>query len=396
MSVLCCCLGCSRPSADKAGAITPSVDFEGGAGRVRIGSGDDIRFTIPPDVGGPERLWFFFRVTSQHAVMPEFILDDPTNAHQPNWDIVRPVLSADRSVWVRAEKVSYKIPAFERLLRRKREFRFRSPLMSNVLWVAYFYPYTADELRIFLGAFDSDRRVRLSSLGLSEEGRDIPLVSIDDASPTTSTQDIWIICREHPGETPASFVLEGLVNALLKTPAGQKLLARYRFNIVPILNVDGVAHGNYYRNRGGVNLSLDWGTFKSAEVRSLYTAMRSGLEGRRVSLVVNLHSANSPAGHFFLETPAGRLSRALQALQHSLFQAADGVHPQLQVRSTVPLLEEPGIAGNYLNTKFQVYCLYSESNYSVGADSSLVTPESLQGLGSALVGVMVDVLAETR
>lgn len=59
---------------------------------------------------------------------------------------------------------------------------------------------------------------------------------------------IFLTSRVHPGETPASFVLNGLINFLLneKNEQARILLGRFVFKIIPMLNPDGVYRG-YYR-----------------------------------------------------------------------------------------------------------------------------------------------------
>jgi len=52
---------------------------------------------------------------------------------------------------------------------------------------------------------------------------------------------VFISSRVHPGETPASFVLEGILNFLSQdTLQARVLLDQFVFKIVPILNPDGV------------------------------------------------------------------------------------------------------------------------------------------------------------
>ena len=57
---------------------------------------------------------------------------------------------------------------------------------------------------------------------------------------------IFVTARVHPGETPASFVSQGLVDWLLGTEAQAVQLRRgATIVVVPMLNPDGVFLGNY-------------------------------------------------------------------------------------------------------------------------------------------------------
>lgn len=58
---------------------------------------------------------------------------------------------------------------------------------------------------------------------------------------------IFLSSRVHPGETPASYVLEGILNFMTaKHEQAQVLMDNFCFKIVPMLNPDGVYRG-YYR-----------------------------------------------------------------------------------------------------------------------------------------------------
>jgi murein tripeptide amidase MpaA len=58
---------------------------------------------------------------------------------------------------------------------------------------------------------------------------------------------ILVSARVHPGETPASFAMEGLIKFLLDKKDLRALLLRkyFTFWIVPMLNPDGVYNGHY-------------------------------------------------------------------------------------------------------------------------------------------------------
>lgn len=378
------------------------TDFEGAAVQdFRVDRSGNIHFSMPENPGGDERLWFYFKLTASELISPTFVIENAEYAHQHNWDVVRPVVSVDGLNWIRVEDAGLSDGATlasriaAKLTGREPVFQFKSPVESKELWVAYSYPYFTTELDQYLSGIQVDRRVTVSVLGKSEEGRDIQFISIENPESSTESArtNIWVICREHPGETPASFVLEGFINDLLAQPLESSLLSRFRFNIVPLFNTDGASNGYYYRNSGGIDIAQDWGSFESVEVQQLYRAMLDDLNSNTVDLVLNLHSANEPRSHFFLETPSDRLPPDLATLQDVLIRSASGVHPQLQTEQTVALWDYSVIAGNYLSKNFNVYSLYLESNYSRGADLSLVTPDSLRDLGAALTTIVERALA---
>lgn len=397
---LCCILA----ACDGFGTANVSLDFDSASAQyVKVDSGKRIRFSLAANAGGDERLWFYFRVHSSTPISPQFVIENASEAHQHNWDVVRPVFSSDGKRWVKTEPDGAELETslFSRLIAklqgRRPGFRFQSPITASDFWVAYSYPYSNQELSRFLASIETDPRVNFSSLGQSAQGRPIRKIDIA-ASPgnqATDLQDIWIICREHPGETPAAFVLEGLVDAILDKSADSDLLSSFRFHIVPMLNVDGVAEGNYYRNTEGIDIAQDWKIFQSVETRALHEAMHENLESLKVALVVNLHSANAPRSHFFLKTPPDRLPVKLAEIQDRLIESASAAHAQLQTTETVELWDFPEITGNYLNEHYGVYCLYLESNYSIGADGSVVTQDSLRDLGAALYQTIAAILVET-
>jgi len=383
---------------EKGDALEWSADFEQGrAANVHLRKDGAIGFSIPSEPGGDEYLWFFFRVAMKNQQRAEFVLENAAGAHQTGkrWKITKPFASTDGRNWIRTTGISYAKESGLGNLLSPPVFRFQSPVSADTLWVAYFQPYTISDLESFLSGIEKYPGVVISILGRSEENRDIPLLRIANPEPAEGAekQTIWVVCREHPGETPASFVCEGMIRALLDHPAGKRLRSAFSFAIVPMLNVDGVARGYYYHNARGVNLARDWVDFKSAEVRALRAAL---LENGRMDtprLMLNLHSSNDPGkGHFFLIIPSDRLKPEDAEFQRTILEAGDRNHPQLQGHSTVKLLGLPGITGNALYRQYDLYSIYLESNYSRGADGSLVTVESLRAVGAALVQTLAEVL----
>ena len=65
----------------------------------------------------------------------------------------------------------------------------------------------------------------------------------------TNKPTVFLTARVHPGETPASYVLNGILNFILneKSELAKILRDRFVFKVIPILNPDGVYRG-YYRH----------------------------------------------------------------------------------------------------------------------------------------------------
>ena len=68
---------------------------------------------------------------------------------------------------------------------------------------------------------------------------------------------IFLTARVHPGETPASFVLNGILELLINQSReqGKRLLENFVFKIIPCLNPDGCSRGYFRIDTFGQNLN---------------------------------------------------------------------------------------------------------------------------------------------
>lgn len=73
---------------------------------------------------------------------------------------------------------------------------------------------------------------------------------------------VFVTARVHPGETPASFVAQGLVDWLLgSTQLAEQLRRGVTLVVVPMLNPDGVFLGNYRYDAAALLVVSVWCVF---------------------------------------------------------------------------------------------------------------------------------------
>lgn len=102
-----------------------------------------------------------------------------------------------------------------------------------------------------------------------------------------------ISSRVHPGESNASFIMEGIIQFLMSDEMDAMYLRdTYVFKIVPMLNPDGVIVGNYRTSLGGHDLNRQWlnpSMRQSPEIYAIKDMIKKTLECRKIDLFVDIH-----------------------------------------------------------------------------------------------------------
>ena len=129
---------------------------------------------------------------------------------------------------------------------------------GDEVYVAYTVPYTHTQMlthikQLKLLCDDSHYKlIKFDSLGHSNGNIDIPLLKITNRSKNAAAEPkpvIFIIGRQHCGETHSSFILHGFINFLISREViCHKMRELFEFWIAPIVNPDGVVIGNYRCN----------------------------------------------------------------------------------------------------------------------------------------------------
>ncbi|OLP97152.1 Cytosolic carboxypeptidase 6 [Symbiodinium microadriaticum] len=125
---------------------------------------------------------------------------------------------------------------------------------------------------------------------------------------------IFVSARVHPGETPASFMLEGLLDFLASgSSEAMELLRQYVVHVVPVLNPDGVAFGHHRLDMRAENLNRVYGKASLEHHPSIVAAEKACLCAHEhqggLRLYLDLHAHSNRRGAFLL-ADAGRDAEA--------------------------------------------------------------------------------------
>lgn len=89
-------------------------------------------------------------------------------------------------------------------------------LDADTVWVAYFAPYSYERHQALIARCqaakdrDGSTMCAVSSIGQSLDGRDIDLVTVG-----TGAAPVWVVARQHPGESMAEWWADGFLGRLL-------------------------------------------------------------------------------------------------------------------------------------------------------------------------------------
>jgi murein tripeptide amidase MpaA len=208
----------------------------------------NIRLSIRPDTNSDYFQWFHFRVTGVRDTQCAMVIENAGAAsYTKGWDGYNAVASYDRKSWFRVP-TDYNGTALT----------IRHQPDQNSVYYAYFAPYPLERCREFLAQRQMSSRAQLSCLGHTLDGEDLDLLIIGDEQP--DKRKCWVIGRQHPGETQASYWMEGFIDRMLDEadPVANAILGQANLYVVPNMNPDGSRRGNLRVNAAGTNLNREW------------------------------------------------------------------------------------------------------------------------------------------
>ena len=179
---------------------------------------------------------------------------------------------------------------------------------EKYIYFAYCYPYTFTQLDSFLTSLNNYKDIlRFDQIGKTLKGNSLHMLIITNFNDTfddlANKKAVILTGRVHPGETSGSYVLKGVIEFLLSNdPVAKNLRNNFIFKIVPMLNPDGVIHGNFRMNFLGKDLNRMWDEPIENICPTIYYTVKmieKTLESRDIYFFCDFHG-HSNKYNFFL------------------------------------------------------------------------------------------------
>ena len=267
--------------------VTTRIPY-GNARSVRVGTDADgvpeVTFAAAPH-GGPEALWFCFNLLEtkpeeKHPAKVRLTLTNTRNLLGCGTPAeLKPVYQPQGHQWFRTKSgtVTY-APDGQTLV------SWTIPYPEPATDVALCYPYGRSELDTLVNK--SKGHWKCDAIGLSQGGREIQRMANSYGKAGDNKPGLYLIARQHAGETPGSWVLDGVLEHFSKAKKNPYLIWS-----VPLSDIDGVMKGDYGKDNFPYDLNRAWGAPPMRhEVAVIQADMREWQRRCQPKLVLDFHA----------------------------------------------------------------------------------------------------------
>ncbi|MBT8427883.1 MAG: hypothetical protein KJO02_07625 [Erythrobacter sp.] len=265
--------------------VSISSAFDSGNIRVISIQDNEIELEIVKDHQSDFYQWFHFRLTGARGRDMVLKIGNAGGAAYPDgWNNYKAVMSTDREEWERVDATSYEDGVLT----------IKLVPDTDSVFLAYFAPYSIERCLDLVSTVAALPGVDYESLGHTIDGQDLDYLKMGEGDLV-----VWLYARQHPGETQASWWMEGALEKLtdFDDPVARTLLKECTLHVVPNMNPDGSKRGHLRTNAVGTNLNREWDNptqEKSPEV--LY--VRNRMDETGVDFAMDVHGDEAIPANF--------------------------------------------------------------------------------------------------
>lgn len=366
--------------------VTFFSDYDNGSLKDVVAVSQDVfTCTIYADSGvsGTALYWFRFQM---FGVAGRTITLNITHAQNP-----RPVISYDGITWRRmtaqeAPDIYFVVLSF-------------SP-EQDFAEIAFFFPAGLEEIHRKASALVRRCDYATSKIiGLSEQKRELWMVSVTNPSaPDAGKHRVWVHSRVHAGEATATHVMLGFLEQITEdSPLGRRLRRFCIFNVVPVVNVDGVYLGQTRWDSLGRDIERDWCPPTTIpEPLALKNQVDPFMAGSNpIEVALNLHSTTGAfKDTFFFKHTGAPVTPAFEAIQQRFIDVFNNATPLFDnLSAQTSTLAKCLFVESYFwnNWGENVMAMTYEGHfYRRITDNEWITDEDYRALGRALAACLVE------
>lgn len=279
------CAACAGAPAQvtsgcEGGIVSLQSDFEG-AGRIdcqRVGKNMFAVTVVPEATPINPSPWYAFDIVATQAARVEILLgyQDATHRYWPKQ------LTSDG--WIRVPESAVEI------LAGANAARLSLDVPAGTVRLSAQEIMTPQARRDWAADWAERSGFHLHTIGQSQLGR--PILALSSRAEPGDRPLVLVLGGQHPPEVSGVIGLHAFLEAFTGPRDDvTRFLDTYSVLVVPDLNPDGVAGGNWRLNAAGIDLNRDWGKFTQPETRAVLSEIaRHRASGSQPVVLLDFHS----------------------------------------------------------------------------------------------------------
>ena len=251
--------------------------------------------------------WFYFKITNKSEDQTVRLnIVNFKELHSLFSEGQKPMVKHNKHPWeILHSPVSYRPSKLNKIVKQGTYYQLSFEILlkrDDIYYISTTIPYSFSDLHNF---FDATPELCVGSLGKSLSGINIPLITITNPSTFGSKKPkkyIIVQARQHPSETVSSFLMQYFIEFLISgTKEAQKLLSKYIFKIIPMVNIDGVTIGNARMSFSGDDLNRKFAEpdlVLHPEILAIKRMVENCKNDAGVFMFLDLHGHSKKKGSF--------------------------------------------------------------------------------------------------